>query len=156
MLQHLVTIHSKSILISVVVLFTTACQTSMVKQFESIRPGMEKNDVIGLMGSPNQTLRVHGKDRWYYNFYEDKIRFEKEVQFINGIAVYTGEVSQPPVVESASAQDARNLESDRQQSEIQITKQSEQARFRSDYENYDAKLKGEDKVHYLPNFVPIR
>jgi outer membrane protein assembly factor BamE len=156
MLQRFESIHLKSILASLAILITSACQTSVVKQFESIKPGMEKNDVIGLMGSPNQTLRVHGKDRWYYNFYEDKIRFEKEVQFINGITVYVGEVSQSPVVESANAQDARNIESDRQQSEIQITKQSEQARTRGDYENYNAKIKGEDKVHYLPNFVPIR
>ncbi len=62
-------------------LLLTACQTSMVNQFAKVRPGMEKDDVLGIMGSPTRTQRFHGKDRWTYVFYDDRIRFEKECNF---------------------------------------------------------------------------
>ncbi|MDG0817275.1 outer membrane protein assembly factor BamE domain-containing protein [Bdellovibrio svalbardensis] len=136
-----------------VAMLSTGCQTSMVRQFEEVKPGMEKAQVLALMGSPNQTQRSHGKDRWFYNFYESKIRFQKEVQFFEGNAIYVGEVWQAPVSQSAAAADAKNAQQDKLIDE-QIAKDIET--HRRDYEGYEAKTKGEDKVRYVPQFEPIR
>ena len=141
-----------AVFVVLVGMFCSACQTSMVKQWESIKPGMEKNDVLALMGSPNQTQRFHGKDRWFYNFYDSQIRFQKEVQFFEGNAVYIGEVWQPAADQSAAIQDSQNLEKEKQL-EIKISKDVET--HRTNYEAYEAQTKGEDKVRYLPTFEPI-
>jgi outer membrane protein assembly factor BamE len=142
-----------SIPIVVIGLFTSACQTSMLKQFESIKPGMEKDDVLDLMGSPNQTQRVSGKDRWYYTFYDNRIRFQKEVQFADGAAIYIGEVYQPPAEQTAVAVDTRN-ESRNKQLDEEMKKEVQENR--KAYDAYEAKTKGTDKVRYVPQFEPIR
>lgn len=133
-------------------MFCSACQTSMVKQWESIKPGMEKNDVLTLMGSPHQTQRFHGKDRWFYNFYDSQIRFQKEVQFFDGSAVYIGDVWQPAIEQSAAIQDSQNFEKEKQL-EIKISKDAEV--HRTNYEAYESQTKGVDRVRYLPTFEPI-
>lgn len=142
-----------SIPIVVIGLFTSACQTSMLKQFESIKPGMEKDDVLDLMGSPNQTQRVSGKDRWYYTFYDKRMRFQKEVQFADGAAIYIGEVSQPPAEQTAVAVDTRN-ETRNKQVDEEIKKEVQENR--KAYDSYESQTKGTDKVRYVPQFEPIR
>lgn len=134
-------------------LLTTACQTSMLKQFGEVKPGMEKDDVLDLMGSPSRTQRYHGKDRWTYVFYDDRIRFEKEVQFFNGNAIYVGDISQPEVTKTAMAVDAINEQKNKEIDE-QIAKEVEQ--HRKEYSDYEAKARGEDKVRYVPEFESIR
>ncbi|KYG69182.1 hypothetical protein AZI87_08205 [Bdellovibrio bacteriovorus] len=134
-------------------LLTTACQTSMLKQFGEVKPGMEKDDVLDLMGSPSRTQRFHGKDRWTYVFYDDRIRFEKEVQFFNGNAIYVGDISQPEVTKTAMAVDAINEQKNKEIDE-QIAKEVEQ--HRKEYSDYEAKARGEDKVRYVPEFESIR
>ncbi|KYG60618.1 hypothetical protein AZI85_11465 [Bdellovibrio bacteriovorus] len=134
-------------------LLTTACQTSMLKQFGEVKPGMEKDDVLDLMGSPSRTQRYHGKDRWTYVFYDDRIRFEKEVQFFNGNAIYVGDISQPEVTKTAMAVDAINDQKNKEIDE-QIAKEVEQ--HRKEYSDYEAKARGEDKVRYVPEFESIR
>jgi outer membrane protein assembly factor BamE len=125
----------------------------MLKQFESIKPGMEKDDVLELMGSPNQTQRVSGKDRWYYTFYDNRIRFQKEVQFVDGTAMYIGEVYQPPADQTAVAVDTRN---DERNKAIDEQAKKEVIENRKAYDSYEAQTKGTDKVRYVPQFEPIR
>ncbi|WP_373998723.1 outer membrane protein assembly factor BamE [Bdellovibrio bacteriovorus] len=137
----------------IISLLTTACQTSMLKQFGEVKPGMEKDDVLDLMGSPSRTQRYHGKDRWTYVFYDDRIRFEKEVQFFNGNAIYVGDISQPEVTKTAMAVDAINDQKNKEIDE-QIAKEVEQ--HRKEYSDYEAKARGEDKVRYVPEFESIR
>lgn len=140
---------------SVVILsfLTTACQTSMVKQFSELKPGMEKAEVLDVMGSPQNTQRFHGKDRWTYIFYDDRIRFEKEVQFFNGSAIYVGDIWQPEPEKGAVAMDSM-VEKKNREIDEQIVRDVEQ--HRRAFEVYETKSKGEDKVHYVPNFEPIR
>lgn len=147
MLRHL------AIPITLMALLTSACQTSMVKQFEEVKPGMEKAEVLAIMGSPQQTRRIHGKDRWFYNFYENKIRFQKEIQFFEGSAVYVGDISQPEVAQTAAAVDAKNAKKN-QEIDDQIAADIE--KHRRDYMNFESQSKGEDKVRYVPDFEPIR
>lgn len=142
-----------SIPVIVLALLTSACQTSMLKQFDGVKPGMEKDDVLDLMGSPDQTQRSQGKDRWYYTFYDKKIRFQKEVQFFEGSAIYVGDFYQPPADQTAIAVDSRNAARNQQVDE-QIKKEVEV--YRNAYENYEAKTRGEDKVRYVPTFEPVQ
>ena len=135
-------------------LLLTACQTSMLKQFEQVKPGMEKDDVLTLMGSPRQTQRFHGKDRWYYVFYDERIRFEKEIQFFEGNVIYIGNKWEPSEERSAVAMDAANDLKEREweeQAALAVEK------HRKDYEEYQKSVSGNDgKIRYLPRFEPIR
>lgn len=142
-----------SIPIVLLALFTSACQTSMLKQFESIKPGMEKDDVLNIMGSPNQTQRVSGKDRWYYTFYDKRMRFQKEIQFVDGSAIYIGELSQPAADQTAVAVDTRNEARNKQ---VDEDMKKEIQENRKAYDAYEAQTRGTDKVRYLPQFEPIR
>lgn len=135
------------------VMVLTACQTSMLRQFSQIKPGMEKDDVLDLMGSPTQAVRFHGKDRWMYVFYDDRIRFEKEVHFFEGNAVYVGDVWQPAEEHSAVALDAKNEQLNR---ELDAKVAQEVQSSRKAYDDYEKKAKGEDSVRYAPDFEPIR
>jgi outer membrane protein assembly factor BamE len=74
----------------------SGCQSYPLKEFETITPGMEKNDVLGKIGSPSTSLRFHDKDRWIYVFYDEKFRFVKEVHFLEGNVVYIGDKWEPP------------------------------------------------------------
>lgn len=134
-------------------LMLTACQTSMLKQFEEVTPGMEKEDVLDIMGSPTQTQRFHGKDRWTYVFYDKRIKFVKEVQFFEGNAVYVGDIWQPPVEKNAVAMDSFN---DRKNREIDEQIAREVESHRQSYSEFEKKSKGEDKVRYVPAFEPVR
>ncbi|AHI04703.1 putative lipoprotein [Bdellovibrio bacteriovorus W] len=130
-----------------------SCQTSPLKSFSEIKPGMEKGDVLYLMGSPNRTERVKGKDRWTYIFYENRIRFEKEVVFARGNAVYMGNPVEAEGEKTALAMDMRN---DRINQEALEAEEQSRKKHRLDYENYESQTRGEDKVRYVPQFEAIQ
>ncbi|MNL36026.1 Outer membrane protein assembly factor BamE [compost metagenome] len=134
-------------------LILAACQTSMVRQFDQVTLGMEKDDVLNLMGSPQRNQRYKGKDKWTYIFYDKRIRHEKEVQFFEGNAVYVGNISQPAPDQTAEAVDARNAAADKAIEESMI---KEVQANRKAYDSYQAETKGEDKVRYVPQFEPIQ
>lgn len=134
----------------------TGCQTSMLKQFDSIAMGMEKDDVLELMGSPRDVQRFHGKDRWKYVFYEDKVRFSKEVHFLEGTVIYVGEIWQPPTEQSAAYVDQKNAEAE-VYLQSQAEKQKQEYNSTQKFESYSSEIKGEDnKIRYLPEFEAIR
>ena len=64
-------------IITVIGSLLVGCQTNMLREYQKINPGMEKDDVLKVMGSPQRTQRFHGKDRWTYIFYYGKVRYEK-------------------------------------------------------------------------------
>ncbi len=132
-------------------LFLAACQTNMLKEYQSITPGMEKDDVLAKMGSPQRTQRFHGKDRWTYVFYEDRIRYEKEVQFFEGNAVYVGDPWQPEA--SAAQVDAKNEASNKAIEDDVVKKYQDNPKA---YSNYENEVRGMDKVRYVPDFKPVR
>lgn len=142
-----------SIFLAVTALLTTACQTSALNDFQKVKPGMEKQDVLELMGNPSRTERFHGKDRWTYVFYDSRIRFQKEVQFFEGNAIYVGNTWEPPVEQSAAVVDKRN---DERNAAIDAELAKEAADNKNAFMNYEAKVRGEDKVHYLPEFKPLQ
>lgn len=129
----------------------TACQTNMYKEYQKIHPGMEKDDVLEVMGNPQRTQRFHGKDRWTYVFYDNKLRHEKEVQFFEGNAVYVGDPWQPEV--SAAQADAKNEASNKALEEESLRKFEENPKA---YSNYENEVRGNDKIRFVPSFKPVQ
>lgn len=132
-------------------LLLSACQTNMLREYNKLHVGMEKDDVLNVMGSPQRTQRFHGKDRWTYVFYADKIRHEKEIQFFEGNAVYVGEKSEPEI--SAAQVDAKNEAENKalEEETLRNFKENPQA-----YSNFENEVRGNDKVHYVPRFKPVQ
>lgn len=88
------------------------CQTPKLQEYEKINVGIEKHDVLELVGSPNTTERDDGTDRWIYWLYEKDVpvRLTKEVHFKEGVVTYKGDPI-PPII-SAEQQDSINLRQD--------------------------------------------
>ena len=76
-------------------LLLSGCQSDGLKQYEKLRIGMDKSDVLEIMGSPQTISRHQSKDEWIYKFYRDQQWFEREVQFSDGKATYLGDVLKP-------------------------------------------------------------
>jgi outer membrane protein assembly factor BamE len=135
-------------------LFFTACQTSPLRTFDSeVKVGMDKNNVLAVMGTPNTSGRFHGKDRWIYVMYEDDVRFRKEVHFEDGHAVYVGNEYVPPKEKQAATVDQVNLDEE-------VVLQGEEKQRVSDIGNqlnkYEDDIKGKNSVIYVPEFQPIK
>lgn len=135
------------------------CQVSPLSQYNQVRMGMEKDDVMDLMGAPQRTERLHGKDRWTYIFYDNRIRFEREVQFDKNNVVYIGEPWQAPPEKSAEAIDKRNAELD---AKIERENKIEREKAKNSYSNVESYLKGDTdengkpKIRYMPTFVELK
>lgn len=132
-------------------LLLSACQTNMLKEYNKLHIGMEKDDVLEAMGSPQRTQRFHGKDRWTYIFYTDRVRYEKEVQFFEGNAIYVGDKWEPEV--TAAQTDAKNEAENKAVEEETVRKYQENPQA---YSNYEKEVRGMDKVRYVPNFKPVQ
>ena len=69
----------------------SSCQTPRYKEFEHVRTGMTKAEVIEAVGGPSAKLRRQGVDRWTYIFENhpdgEQIR---EVHFVDGKSTYVG------------------------------------------------------------------
>jgi outer membrane protein assembly factor BamE len=131
--------------------FLVGCATDQKDQFEKVQVGMEKNDVLGLLDSPQRTQRWHGKDRWTYIFYDDNNRIEKEVHFLEGKAQYVGDVYKPEV--SAEEQDRINEASNR---EVDAQMQAKHQENRKAFQDYESQSKGQDGIRYVPQYTPIQ
>ncbi len=112
-----------------------ACQTSELTLWHQVQPGMDKGEVLEIMGSPTATHRFHGKDRWLYRFYEKEKSFKKEVHFSEGIAVHVGEELPVALENSAAYIDAKN-EADNSRLREEVV--SERKQFLEDYAAWEA------------------
>ncbi len=130
---------------------TSACTTDPATQFSQIKIGMEKDQVIGLMESPQRTLRWKGKDRWTYIFYKDQIRNEKEVEFLEGFVTYVGDIQKPII--SAEEKDLRNHQSN---AELEKYYQNQMKNSsQNTFQKYEDQTKGTNEIRYVPQFKPI-
>ena len=142
------------LLLILTVSFVFGCATSEVRQFSNVKTGMEKSQVLGLMGSPWTTTRFHGKDRWIYVIYEEGVRHEREVHFLNGSAVYVGDAYKPDEIKTAVVEDKKNEELEKQMTEesAKVKKENKNA-----YSDYEQEVKGEGKkVRYMPDYEEIK
>lgn len=100
-------------------LSTIGCQTTRHKEFSKVQDGMDKGQVLETVGNPTRTQRWHGKDRWIYVLYPDKMHADvKEIHFQNGTVIYKGDPIPPAV--SAEDQDRRNEEANRELEKAQF------------------------------------
>lgn len=134
----------------------SACQSSMVRSFESLHPGMDKSQVLERVGNPDTTTRLHGQDRWIYKFYEDSIRFEKEVHFLDGILVYSGNGWTPAPEKSAVAVDQKVQQIEQtfqaeDQARAELKKQNAE-----EFRKYEESRTADKKVRYIPKFVELK
>ena len=124
----------------------------MVNAFNKVKTGMDKDDVLETMGSPRSSQRFHGKDRWRYVFYEDNIRYEKEVHFLEGLATYVGDTWEPPTETSAVVVDQKN---EQLNNRIDALLKEEAAKAKTESGEYQLQVKGSDKIRYVPEFKGV-
>ncbi len=127
------------------------CASSMNTQFQKVKVGMEKNDVLALMDSPQRTQRWHGMDRWTYIFYNEDQRQEMEVHFAEGRASYVGGPYVPAL--SADERDNRNEASNKEVADLMASQKQEARKAFSDYELH---MKGQDTIRYVPQYSPVQ
>ncbi len=141
----------RTFLLFILGLFLSGCATDMNNQFQRIKVGMEKDEVLGLMDSPQRTQRTKGQDRWTYIFYHEDQRQEKEVHFSDGKAAYVGDHQQPAV--SAEERDARNEAANK---EVESQWQVQRTEARKAYMDYEQHMRGQDGVRYVPQYTPVQ
>ena len=78
-------------------LLVFSCSTSSHVAFDKVKLGLEKTDVLELIGSPNRTRRWKGLDEWTYVYYQGNKPIEKEIRFEEGRVV---------AVQNANGQDS--------------------------------------------------
>lgn len=88
--------------------FIGACQSAPIKEFDQVALGQDKSDVIESVGGPSWKDRRKGFDRWTYIIYQDGVRLERQIHFLDGIVTYKGEPVQPFI--TAEEQDEFNSE----------------------------------------------
>ncbi|MEY4617330.1 MAG: hypothetical protein RJB66_2290 [Pseudomonadota bacterium] len=89
-------------------LLLVGCQTAPIEDFNKVSLGYDKSDVLEIVGGPSWKDRRNGMDRWTYIIYQDGVRLERQIQFLDGIVNYTGEPIRPFI--SAEEQDALNAQ----------------------------------------------
>lgn len=135
---------------SLFILIFTAC-VSPQKRFEKIQVGMEKDQVLEIMESPQNTRRDHSVDRWTYIYYDHDLRVEKEVQFSEGKTIYAGDHPKPAV--SADEQDKLNDEANKAVDQQIAAKHQEN---QNNYDKYEDDAKGSSEIRYVPQFTPVQ
>lgn len=141
----------KLVLLCLSVMFLSGCTISQKKQFEKVQVGMDKDQVLTLLDSPQRTQRWHGMDRWTYIFYEQDFRFEKEIHFDEGNAKYVGDVYKPEI--SADEQDKKNEAANL---EVEALLQARKDDNSTAYPRYEERTHGTDGVRYVPQFGPVQ
>lgn len=129
-----------------------SCTINQKKRFEQVQVGMDKDDVLRLLASPQITQRWHGMDRWTYIIYDDEIRLDKEVHFAEGKAVYVGEAYKPAL--SAEQRDQKNEELNAELDKIAKAQKEENLKS---YNQYEDSIRGTDtKPAYVPEYKPVQ
>ena len=58
------------------------CASTPIQTVQSIKVGMDKSEVIELMGAPQRTSRINGRDQWIYFYYLNEARSGAEISFL--------------------------------------------------------------------------
>ncbi len=129
------------------------CQTSAAKDFARLKPGMEKHDVLEIMGDPQRKIRRKGSDQWTFVYYDNRVRTENEVHFTEGVATYVGP-HVPPLI-SAEQQDAIYA-AENKEVERRLTEKREQAQ--TNLHRYEEEVRGTDTSveESVPQYEPIK
>jgi outer membrane protein assembly factor BamE len=141
---------TKFIILAVSV-FNFGCATNMLKQFDRVKVGMEKDQVLAMLDSPDRAQRWKGQDRWTYIIYEDDVKHLKQIHFENGQAVYVGDIPKPEI--SAAEKDLKNETENQELESLYLkNKQENQEAF----QKYETEVSGSDQIRYVPQFTPVQ
>lgn len=62
-----------------------SCALTPYEGSQKLKVGLDKDEVLELMGSPNTSDRKNGLDEWVYVFYHEKKEYRKLLVFENGL-----------------------------------------------------------------------
>ena len=74
-----------------IIVFFTACASSPLKDFSRVKRGMDKDDVLDIVGSPHHKNRVDDSDIWGYTLREGDHNVEKEIYLKGDRVIYVGD-----------------------------------------------------------------
>lgn len=69
------------------IFFSSGCASSNYDQVKKVKPGMEKTEVLDILGNPNSTRRRGGRDIWTYVIFDDAKKQGADIFFTNGKVV---------------------------------------------------------------------
>jgi hypothetical protein len=99
--------------------------------------------------------RINGEDHWYYMYYNDDVRLQKEVHFRDGLVVYFGDKKAPSADLMPEAIDAKNEKVNKDLDAASQARAEASKNAYLDYVKYEKKVKKQDRVDYLPEFEPV-
>lgn len=128
-----------------------ACASKPADDFAKLKPGMDKGEVLGIMGDPTYKVRRKGQDRWTWVYFDNTGKKEDSVHFQDGNAVFVGAKPNPEV--SAEERDQAN-----EQANIEIEKlfNAERDAARNNLPKYEEEIKGSGTDSYVPSYEPVR
>ena len=138
----------------------TAGTKSTLADFEKVKMGMEKTEVLALLHSPYSSRRWRGQDRWMFHFYEQKdgivVKIKKELLFKAGTVSYKGDPLKAKV--SAEEQDKINLAADLKDLEDWKKHKKKAVDARREYKEWVQQVhnKDPDPEITVPRFKPIK
>jgi outer membrane protein assembly factor BamE (lipoprotein component of BamABCDE complex) len=133
-----------------VILCTLVSCQSHLEKFDSLKVGMDKDDVLSEVGSPKTTLRRSSTDRWLYSIYDQNKSNEREAHFINGVLTYKGQPIPPKI--SAQKQDQLNKQAN---ALAEVSSQQRKQERKDLLQSFERSVKGDEEVLAVPAFVPV-
>lgn len=79
--------------ITVLSLLIASCVRPVHREIEKVRIGMDKGQVLELVGGPKHTQRNKGRDAWIYQYYRDHAPLKKTIYFRAGLVESIGKTS---------------------------------------------------------------
>jgi hypothetical protein len=75
-----------------IALFTlVGCGSLSVNEgLDRVKPGMDKDEVLGLVDNPKHSFHKDGRDHWIFDYYQDDHEMLRDVTFENGRVVEVG------------------------------------------------------------------
>lgn len=128
------------------------CQSKPIEQFDSLKVGMTKADVLESLGSPRRIDRRQGQDRWTYEMIKEQNQELRELRFSEGRLTYLGPYQSPQV--SADEIDRKN-----EASNLALEKQREEERVadkKRASERFDFGGPKTDEERFVPKFEPVQ
>lgn len=98
----------KIISIAIVVAAFLGCASQQGAFETNVQLGMDKSEVLELIGGPSSTRRRNGEDVWQYDFYSNDQKSSKELRFKNNKVSYKGDPILPKAGNTAKEVDSRN------------------------------------------------
>ena len=121
----------------------SSCATATVERdLTKVKPGMDKDAVLALVGNPKRTFRAQSKDHWIYAYYRADRQFAQTVTFESG---RVKDISTSRLYRSASGDDVDEV-GDYQDFEKQMSDQVKGSERRGEFKDVDAPSTSSDRA----------